>query len=207
MSQPTAAELRVLAQKFRATNRPAGLNIAVLERHRSLMVELHLEGYARVQIFNFLKETGVIRCSQPTFYRWLSANLDLQAEGIQALGRAEQAKQLAADAVHEAQEGEGGGASPAPAPAVAAAPESEPVDQLGGDVSVTPTLTTTSTTTKRTTVESGQAIDAMPLEPAAEPPHRVAARASMAMLQAKDVGAQAERAFARPDRDTRGRDG
>lgn len=197
----------MLALKFRATNRPAGLNIAVLERHRSLMVELHLEGYARVQIFNFLKETGVIRCSQPTFYRWLSANLDLHAEGIQALGRGEQAKQLAADAAHEAQEGEGGGASPAPAPTAAAGPEAEPVDQTGANASVTPTLTTTSTTTKRTTVESGQAIDPMPPEPAAEPPHRVAARASMAMLQAKDVGAQAERAFARPDRDTRGRDG
>lgn len=74
----TDEELRSLERAFMDANPP---DAAVqLQWLRPTILNFFRDGYSKKLTFQFLKNADLVRCSQATFYRWVSKNMDFAAE-------------------------------------------------------------------------------------------------------------------------------
>jgi hypothetical protein len=55
-------------------------SISYLEQFRGTILRFYLAGHSKHSTFLFLKSRNLIRCSQASFYRWLTSNVDFNRE-------------------------------------------------------------------------------------------------------------------------------
>lgn len=73
-----AVQLRELEEAYLIEVPPD--SISYLEQFRGTILRFYLAGHSRHSTFQFLKSRSLIRCSQASFYRWLTSNVDFTRE-------------------------------------------------------------------------------------------------------------------------------
>ena len=74
----TDEELRSLERAFKDANPPDAT--VQLQWLRPTILNFFRDGYSKRLTFQFLKSADLVRCSQATFYRWVSNNMDFEPE-------------------------------------------------------------------------------------------------------------------------------
>lgn len=73
-----AVQLRELEEAYLSEVPPD--SISYLEQFRGTILRFYLAGHSRHSTYQFLKSRNLIRCSQASFYRWLTSNVDFNRE-------------------------------------------------------------------------------------------------------------------------------
>lgn len=193
MTMPTDEELKQREDAFKKGRRPDSLGY--LTRLRPTLMRFYLDGYSKKSMFDFLTAETLIRCSQATFYRWLTDNVNFEIESAEYLRQEGLARSVVRADVAPPKTAEGDSAKAAI------------TQDQAQTAAVQSTAEETLTTTKKTTVESGGAAASLDTTSSTAESLRLLDSA-LDGIDEKDMGAVAARARARTaPRDDRGRGG